>query len=86
MSPYRYRCGQCRATSPPAAGRAEVEAQRAHHRATVHGGLVPDQERIDHVHGPAARDPDTPYVSGRAVLTGLGLLALASLISRVLGR
>lgn len=86
MSPYRYRCGQCRATSPPTLQRAEAEAHRDHHRDTIHGGLVPDQERIDHVHGDAGRDPDARYVSGRAALVGLGLLALASLISRVLGR
>lgn len=86
MSPYRYRCGQCRASSPPTHHRAGAEAHRAHHRATVHGDLVPDQERIDHVRGAAGQDPDVRYVSGGTVLVVLALLALASLISRVLGR
>ncbi|MFD5033626.1 hypothetical protein ACFWM0_24945 [Streptomyces sp. NPDC058405] len=86
MSPYRYRCGRCRASSPPATTRAEAEAHRDYHRATVHGGLVPDGESIEPVRGEAARDPNARYVSGRAVLFGLGLLAAASVISRILGR
>ncbi|MEW1719794.1 hypothetical protein [Streptomyces sp. NPDC093109] len=86
MSPYRYRCGQCRASSPPTPTRADSEAHRDYHRATVHGGLVPDGEHIDRVTGHEARDPDTRYVSSRAALALLGFLALATVISRVLGR
>ncbi|MFI5755640.1 hypothetical protein [Streptomyces sp. NPDC051569] len=86
MSPYRYCCGQCRASSPPTPTRAESEAHRDYHRATVHGGLVPDGDRIDRVTGDAARDPDARYLSSRAVLIGIGLFALATVISRVLGR
>ncbi|MYZ35851.1 MULTISPECIES: hypothetical protein [unclassified Streptomyces] len=86
MSPYRYRCGQCRATSPPTITQAEAEAHRDHHRASVHGGLAPDGEDIETVRGDAARNPDTRYLSTRAALIGIGLLALASLISRVLDR
>ncbi|MFF1957981.1 hypothetical protein ACFVWX_13445 [Streptomyces sp. NPDC058220] len=47
---------------------------------------MPDGESIEPVRGEAARDPDARYVSGRAVLFGLGLLAAASVISRILGR
>jgi hypothetical protein len=86
MSPYRYRCGQCSASSPPTVGRVEAEAYRDYHRADAHGGLVPDGERIDRVHGADARDPDARYLSTRAALAGLALLALATAISRVLGR
>lgn len=85
MSPYQYRCGRCRASTVPAASRAEAEALRAHHRATKHGGLIPDGEDLRRVHGPSARDPDARYVSTRALLLGLGALALATAIARALG-
>ncbi|MEW1798148.1 hypothetical protein [Streptomyces niveus] len=83
---YRYRCGTCRAAARPTATRAESEARRDHHRDTVHGGLVPGGDRVVRVRGAEARDPDVRYVSGRAVLIGLGLLAAATAVSRVLGR
>lgn len=85
MSSYRYRCGQCRASSPPTVTREEAEAHRDHHRASVHGGLVPDGEDIEPVRGATARDADARYLSTRAVLLGIAVLALASLISRILG-
>lgn len=85
MSPYRYRCEQCRSSSPPTATRAESEAFREAHRTTVHGGLVPDGEDIETVSGRAAHDPNSQYLSTRALLIGLALLALVSLASRALG-
>lgn len=83
---YRYRCGACRASAPPTATRAESEARRDHHRDTVHGGLVPAGDRVVRVRGSDARDPDVRYVSGRAVLIGIGVLAAATAVSRILGR
>ena len=82
--PHVYRCQKCRATSPPATRRA-AEAYRQAHRDTEHGGLVPDGEEITRVPG-SAHDPDSRYVSTRAALGALALLALASAIARALGR
>lgn len=83
--PYVYRCRQCRASSPPAPRRATAEAYRQQHRDDEHGGLIPSGESVERVAG-AARDPDARYVSTAALLGGLGLLALAELVARVLGR
>lgn len=44
---YRYRCEKCRTTSPAAHNRAAVHRERDLHRDLVHGGHIPDGERID---------------------------------------
>jgi hypothetical protein len=78
-----YRCRRCRASSPPAP-RAEAEEYRQQHRDEKHGGLVPDGESLDRVPG-STPDPDGRYVSTGAVLAALLLLAVASLVARLLG-
>lgn len=84
MSPYRYRCPLCDASSPPGT-RTDAEAYRGYHRAVVHGCLVPAGEVIEPVEGRAARDPDARYVSTRGALALLAILAVASVIARLLG-
>jgi len=81
--PYVYRCRRCRASSPPGP-RHDAEAYRQQHRDERHGGLVPDGETLDRVPG-STPDPDGRYVSTTAVVGGLALLALASVIARALG-
>jgi hypothetical protein len=44
--PYRYRCAQCRTTSPPAYTRRRLAAEQEQHRLLVHGGHIPDGEQI----------------------------------------
>lgn len=83
--PHVYRCQQCRAASPPTTTRSAAEAYRQQHRDAEHGGLAPDGEEITRVPG-GARDPDSRYMSTRAILGGLALLALASAVARALGR
>ncbi|MGY5048283.1 hypothetical protein ACWDE0_22025 [Streptomyces sp. 900105755] len=82
--PYVYRCRRCRASSPPGP-RLEAEEYRQRHRDVEHGGLVPDGEAIERVAG-STPDPDGRYVSSRAIVALLVVLAVASLLSRVLGR
>lgn len=82
--PYVYRCRRCRASSPPGS-RRDAEAYRQEHRDTEHGGLVPDGESLDRVAG-STPDPDGRYVSTEVVLAALALLALASILARLLGR
>lgn len=43
---YRYRCVQCRTTSPPVLTRAALARERQSHRVLVHGGHIPDGEQI----------------------------------------
>ncbi|MDN3056884.1 hypothetical protein PH213_20480 [Streptomyces sp. SRF1] len=43
---YRYRCVQCRTTSPPVLTQAALAQERQSHRALAHGGHVPDGEQI----------------------------------------
>ncbi|NUS83683.1 MAG: hypothetical protein HOY75_13285 [Streptomyces sp.] len=81
--PYVYRCRRCRASSPPGP-RHEAEAYRQQHRDDEHGGLVPNGESLDRVPG-STPHPDGRYVDTGVVLAGLVLLALATLIARLLG-
>ena len=81
--PYVYRCRRCRASSPPGP-RGEAETYRQQHRDERHGGLVPDGESISRVPG-SAPDPDGRYVSTRAILAALAVLALASIVLRLTG-
>jgi len=80
---YVYRCRRCDASSPPAP-RAEAEAYRQQHRDAEHGGLVPDGESLTRVPG-SIPDPDGRYVSTVAVVALLAVLALASIVARLLG-
>lgn len=43
---YRYRCGECHASSTPVRTLGQVYAVRDMHRDLIHGGLVPDGEQI----------------------------------------
>jgi hypothetical protein len=43
---YRYRCVQCRTTSPPVLTRSALAQERQQHRVLAHGGHVPDGEKI----------------------------------------
>ncbi|MFI9026349.1 hypothetical protein [Streptomyces sp. NPDC053560] len=42
----RYRCEQCRTTSPPVLTRSALAIERHEHRRQFHGGHVPDGERV----------------------------------------
>jgi hypothetical protein len=53
---WRYRCDQCRTTSLPVATRAEVLAARDDHRRRMHGGHIPDGERLLHRRPPPVDD------------------------------
>ncbi|MFF7550922.1 hypothetical protein ACFZCU_46070 [Streptomyces canus] len=79
--PYIYRCRQCRASSAPGT-RRQAEDARQEHCDVEHGGLAPDGERIERVPG-STRHPDGRYVSTRAVLVVLLLLALAECTGRI---
>lgn len=46
MSSYRYRCTQCATTSPVVRTRWAAEAERDAHRRRMHGGHIPDGERL----------------------------------------
>lgn len=43
---YRYRCQQCRTTSPPVLTRSALAQERQSHRVFKHGGHVPDGEQV----------------------------------------
>jgi hypothetical protein len=43
---YRYRCEQCRTTSPSVRTRREAETERDRHRTLAHAGHIPDGEQI----------------------------------------
>ncbi|WP_037956944.1 hypothetical protein [Streptomyces sulphureus] len=43
---YRYRCVQCRTTSPPVLTRSALAQERQSHRVLKHGGHVPDGEQV----------------------------------------
>jgi hypothetical protein len=43
---YRYRCDQCRTTSPVVRTRAEALHERDRHRRQFHGGHIPDGEHL----------------------------------------
>jgi hypothetical protein len=69
---YRYRCQQCRTTSPLLSSRSEAEAEGCRHRAAFHDGHVPDGERLLR-YGPA----DNEWWTGRhAAWVAAGVLAV----------
>lgn len=80
---YEYRCRRCRAASPPVT-RRQAEGYREEHRNVEHGGLVPRGESIVRVPG-STPDPDGRYVSTGAAVALLALLAVASIVARLLG-
>lgn len=43
---YAYRCDTCATTSPPARTRWDAQRHRDDHRRRVHGGHIPDGERL----------------------------------------
>lgn len=73
---YRYRCGQCATTSPVVRTRVELDHERDQHRRRVHGGHIPDGERMQR----AVRDRagDRTAVVVLAVLAVILLLSLAA--------
>jgi hypothetical protein len=46
MPPYRYRCAQCRTTSPELLSRRALHEERDAHRRRFHGGHIPDGEQV----------------------------------------
>lgn len=46
MSFYWYRCEQCATTSPVVRSRLAAEVEQNRHRDRVHGGHIPDGERV----------------------------------------
>jgi hypothetical protein len=73
---YRYRCQQCRTTSPLAGSRAEAEDERQRHRDRFHGGHVPDGERLLR-YGP---EHNEWWTERRALWVAAGVLAVISWI------
>lgn len=73
--PYRYRCEQCRTTSPPLPTRRAADDEGAWHRARVHAGHIPDGESVE---------PDDEQAVGTGVM--LALLLLGCLLVAVLDR
>lgn len=74
---YRYRCEQCATTSPTVGTRVEAEHERNRHRRIVHGGHVPDGERLQR----AVRHPS----SDRTAVVALAVLAVLLLLTLLLG-
>lgn len=75
---YRYRCEQCATTSPTVGTRVEAEHERDRHRRIVHGGHVPDGERLQR----AVRHP----ASDRTAVAALAVLASILAVAMLLGR
>lgn len=73
MYEWCSRCDTCGTTSLPVRTRAEVLAERDRHRARVHGGHVPDGERLLRRRRQPAEDLGP--LLWLAVLVGLVLLA-----------
>ncbi|MFI5672956.1 hypothetical protein [Streptomyces avidinii] len=74
---YRYRCNQCRTTSPAVHTRPEVEAERDRHRRRAHAGHIPDGEEIQtHTPPPKPGQPTRPihYVAYAALAAALALI------------
>lgn len=56
---YRYRCQQCRTTSPDVRTEREVRIERDRHRALAHAGHIPDGEQIQRPPQP----PQPPFLA-----------------------
>jgi hypothetical protein len=72
---YRYRCEQCRTTSPPVRTRPQAEAERDRHRDLAHAGHIPDGERI--VRPPARPRPPLATTVKQALATTAVIAAIA---------
>ena len=70
---YRYRCGQCRTTSPIVRTWVELLHERDRHRARAHGGHRPDGEQLLQRRRPTVRPGVVVLVIGLVLL----LLVLA---------
>jgi hypothetical protein len=75
---YRYRCDQCATTSPAVRSRVEVEHERDRHRRVLHGGHIPDGERMQRT----ARS----VLGDRTAMVAIAVLAVILLLSLVVGR
>jgi len=64
---YRYRCQQCRTTSPPVPSRRAVETERDRHRDLAHAGHIPDGEQI--LRPPQPPQPPFLATPGRRALS-----------------
>jgi hypothetical protein len=81
---YRYRCNQCRTTSPAVRSKREVEIERGRHRNRSHAGHIPDGEEIQ-IYKPPLKpgQPTKPihYVAYAAVALVLALILGARLLA-----
>ncbi len=76
---YRYRCGQCRSTSPSVSSRAALAQEQRSHRFLFHGGHIPDGERIIEPAPFAVSDIPLGQWAAGAVMT---LIIVAGLLVR----
>ncbi|MFD9903893.1 hypothetical protein [Streptomyces sp. NPDC059063] len=78
---YRYRCDQCRTTSPPVLTRAGLADERRQHRRDFHGGHIPDGEHV--IEPEPFRFTDVPlgqWIVGTLMI----LIVLAGIAVRIL--
>jgi hypothetical protein len=68
---YRYRCEQCRTTSPRVHGHDAFLYERDEHRRRRHGGHVPDGEQMIEVRTRLGDLPIQYYVIAAIVLAVL---------------
>jgi hypothetical protein len=73
MSLYRYRCEQCATTSPVVRTQLAVERERDRHRHRVHGGHIPDGERVQRHTARPGND--------RVALVALAVIVLVLVVS-----
>ncbi|WP_030672353.1 hypothetical protein [Streptomyces sp. NRRL B-1347] len=78
---YRYRCDQCRTTSPPVLTRGALADERRVHRRQFHGGHIPDGERV--IEPEPFRFTDVP-VGQLIVGTFMIVIVLAGIMARIL--
>ncbi|WP_101253849.1 hypothetical protein [Streptomyces barkulensis] len=78
---YRYRCPQCRTTSPAVPSHRAAQAEGQRHRDRFHGGHHPDAEEILTPTKPWKDAPTGDKAVFFTVLAILLILALARLLS-----
>ncbi|MEE4541007.1 hypothetical protein V2S66_03365 [Streptomyces sp. V4-01] len=76
---YRYRCGQCATTSPIVRTRVEMRHERDVHRRRVHGGHIPDGERLQRT----VRHPAADRTAVVALVALVAVLFLSVLAGRI---
>jgi hypothetical protein len=74
MSLYWYRCEQCATTSPVVRTRLAAEVEQDRHRDRVHGGHIPDGERV--LRHTARPGDDRVALAALAVIVVVVLVAL----------